>query len=288
LLEMCGFEDMSPKNHLHNFFVNAANERLLKEFQDTFKDILTASCLNKPEESKKGYSFKPKESEAKGSEYATGLKGVSVLSILNTCPHSFGAQKFVDGLNTQAKDIKPTPPYRSSTTGHFVFKHFSNALEIEYDATDFIPKNSLVPGSLKKVGMDSTNQFVKDLFSRIPEDNSDKPTGKDRPADGDKPATRFIKELDAMMGSVVKTERHWIRCISPKEQATETFNNKYVLKQLEALDVMESTRIQTDYRVACGNFLGARWQERWLKRRPKLIRIQQMCHEFVKLKGASK
>eukprot|EP00918_Siedleckia_nematoides_P034379 GHVU01074793.1.p1 GENE.GHVU01074793.1~~GHVU01074793.1.p1 ORF type:complete len:178 (+),score=37.56 GHVU01074793.1:91-624(+) len=168
-------------------------------------------------------------------------KDGSVFSTLeDTCMAPGGSDKaFVNGLKNHPK-LKTNPAFKEMKGGGdvaFTIQH--TIADIVYNATNFLLKNKdMLKAELTETVQASTNPCIAALFEGVV-------VVKGKLAKGQLIASQFSIQLQQMMGIILETEPHFIRCIKPNESKKPLeWNAAKVLNQLFSLSIMEALQLK--------------------------------------------
>jgi len=260
-----GFEGIfTESNSLEQLFINAANERLFKSFTSVaFYGEATS------------FNVKPNTwtQNERRVDQLMSLRNSSILSVLINVA---AAEEVPDSNFVQALDkfnLVQSVDYSGRPSFEYRHSFKTGPAGFVYDATGFVKKNNNgVRTELAEVGKASTNDMMKRMFQ-----------GMTVLKGGSVPVTaakRFIDDVEGIISRVEKTERHWIRCISPTDtQQRGVFNPRQVWDQMDAQGDMHAMEQRKAFHSVCVRLIQARTRhfflyEQWMKRKPKLERIQ--------------
>ncbi|EPR64013.1 myosin C [Toxoplasma gondii GT1] len=233
ILDIFGFEVLEV-NSLEQVLINITNEYLQKHFIDVVFDMET-----------KLYQAEGVPTEA--LEYTDNLALVGALCGKNDSFFALledaclGIRSTDEGFcGTILRRLEPSGFFLESRRDKrlkFIIRH--TIADIEYTCEGMLEKNK---DFLRKEVMDvmkaSTDPVTKALFEGI-EIEAGK-IGK-----GTLIASRFLKNLEEMIGIVAQTEAHFIRCLKPNEEKKPLgWNGSKVLNQLFSLSILEALQLR--------------------------------------------
>jgi len=135
----------------------------------------------------------------------------------------------------------------------FVIVHYAG--DVAYNVDGFLVKNkdSLL-ADLEDIGLESSSEFVRDLFSGPDEVGGGNGSSSMRKTSAQNKKTigaQFKDQLAQLMKTLNATEPHFVRCIKPNmEKQGDNFTAQMVMDQLRYSGILEVCRIrQTGYPV---------------------------------------
>nr|CEL67070.1 TPA: myosin D [Neospora caninum Liverpool] len=233
ILDIFGFEVLEV-NSLEQVLINITNEYLQKHFVDVVFEMET-----------KLYQTEGVPTEA--LEYTDNLALVSALCGKNDSFFALledaclGLKSTDEGFcGTILRRLGPSGFFfesRRDKRMKFVIRH--TIADIEYTCEGMLEKNK---DFLRKDAMDvikeSPDPVTKALFEGI-EIEAGK-IGK-----GTLIASKFLKNLEEMIGIMAQTEAHFIRCLKPNEEKKPLgWNASKVLNQLFSLSILEALQLR--------------------------------------------
>lgn len=240
ILDIFGFE-FFESNSFEQLCINYANEMLQNQFNSFVFQ------LEQIEYGAEGIPWSFIEFfDNKPCLDAIGGKGSSVLACLDEeCIVPAGSDS---GFCSKVRAIKnkflKAPPKHQ---GSFIVCHYAG--EVEYSNTGFLDKNrDSLASDISDMLAASTSAFVADLFPSAKKKRGSvagaasgaKKGQMSQPTLG----AQFQKSLLALMDVIVKTQPHYVRCITPNShKKAGEINNARVVQQLQCSGVIEAVRV---------------------------------------------
>nr|AAQ88311.1 myosin B [Gregarina polymorpha] len=234
MLDIFGFE-IFDKNSLEQLLINITNEFLQKNFIDIVFE--RESKLYRDEGVSTAELVFTDNKEV--IETLIGKRD-SVFAVLeDSCINKGGNDASFYSLLCQT--LGTTRAFRKPQGGDrdLIFTVGHTIADINYCAQNFVSKNSdLLKAELTEVAQDSSSSIVAEMFAGIPVERG-------KLAKGQLIASQFLKQLDEMMGIILSTEPHFIRCVKPNETKKPLdWDAQKVLNQLFSLSILEALQLK--------------------------------------------
>lgn len=111
--------------------------------------------------------------------------------------------------------------------------------DIDYMGSGFVEKNmDILKADLTEMAQASPSEVVRELFEGVKVERGK--LAKDQLI-----ASQFMIQLDIMMGIIMQTEPHFIRCVKPNETKKPLdWDNEKVVNQLFSLSILEALQLK--------------------------------------------
>ncbi|KAK0309996.1 Myosin type-2 heavy chain 1 [Friedmanniomyces endolithicus] len=250
VLDIYGFEHFA-KNSFEQFCINYANEKLQQEFNQHVFKLEQEEYMREQIQ----WEFIDFSDNQPCIDLIEGKLGVLALLDEESRLPMGSDESFVTKLHHNFSNERHAF-YKKPRFGKSAFTVCHYAVDVTYESEGFIEKNrDTVPDEHLDVLKNTSNGFLREVMeasATVRERDTLAVAPKAAPgkrvgaAAARKPTLGgiFKSSLIELMGTIEKTEVHYIRCIKPNEEkAAWKFEGPMVLSQLRACGVLETVRI---------------------------------------------
>lgn len=237
LLDVFGFE-IFAKNSFEQLLINYCNERL----QFLFITLTLDAEQREYEVEAIQWNPIPFFNNQIVCELIDGKKPAGILAFIDEEVIMPGGndRSFLNKINSNLKAHKHFEPLtkdaKKGDATEFMIHHYAG--DVIYSSQDFVEKNqdTLYRDLIEMCGT-SKNSLVKSLYPEANEAHDMK-----------KPITVFSQfkiDLDALIGNLMKTDPHYVRCIKPNDQKQSgNFDHERVAHQVRYLGLLENVKVR--------------------------------------------